>query len=70
MGKFFVSVKKKFEMIMVKFEIQKEGLIIAGNKIYFFCKICQKLVQINKFLFGSLHICLSEKDIKKCAMRS
>lgn len=37
-------------------------MIIAGNKIYDKCLDCGKLVQINKFLFGSLHVCLSEEE--------
>mgnify|MGYP007134671691 CR=1 FL=1 len=32
-------------------------MIIAGNKIYEKCGYCGRMVQLNKFLFGSLHIC-------------
>ena len=41
----------------------KKDYIIVGNKIYTTCGICKKLVQVNKFLLGSLHICLTEKEI-------
>lgn len=31
--------------------------LVAGSKIYETCGKCGKLVQINKWLFGSLHVC-------------
>lgn len=37
-------------------------MIIAGNGIYEKCCDCGKLVKINKFLFGSLHLCLTEEE--------
>jgi len=37
-------------------------MIIVGNKIYERCPVCGKLVQINKFIFGSIHICLSDEE--------
>lgn len=29
----------------------------VGKKIYIFCSACGSLVCINKFIFGSLHVC-------------
>ena len=40
-------------------------ILIAGNKIYQRCSYCNKLVQLNKWLVGSVHICLTEKEIEK-----
>ena len=37
---------------------------IVGNKIYDVCWNCGEIVQINKFLIGSMHICLSSEEIK------
>ena len=37
-------------------------MLIAGNKIYEYCEDCEKLVQINKMLIGSMHICLTEEE--------
>jgi hypothetical protein len=30
---------------------------IVGNKMYEICANCGKIVCLNKFLFGSLHVC-------------
>ena len=35
-------------------------MITAGNGIYERCPDCGKLVKLNKFLFGSLHICSAQ----------
>jgi hypothetical protein len=40
-------------------------MIVAGNKIYDKCPVCGKLVQLNKFFFGSIHVCLTEEEIKE-----
>lgn len=40
-------------------------MIIAGSKIYEYCGVCGELVRINKFILGSIHICLSEEEIKQ-----
>ena len=37
-------------------------MIVAGNKIYERCQDCEELVQINKFMFGGLHFCLTEEE--------
>jgi hypothetical protein len=42
--------------------------IIAGNKMYQKCVYCNELVRINKPIFGSMHLCVSEevrKEINK-----
>ena len=36
---------------------------ILGNKIYRRCCDCGKIVHINKWLFGGLHVCLTEEEI-------
>lgn len=40
-------------------------MIIAGNKIYKNCPDCEQLIQINKFLIGSLHICLTDEELEQ-----
>lgn len=37
-------------------------MIIVGNKIYETCPGCGQLIQINKWLLGSLHICAPEEE--------
>jgi len=32
-------------------------MIVAGSGIYEMCACCNKIVKINKFLFGGLHFC-------------
>lgn len=39
-------------------------MIIAGNKIYDYCRDCGKLVRLNKPFFGDLHICLTEAELR------
>ena len=34
--------------------------IIHGSKIYVICTACGKYVQVNKMIFGSLHICVGK----------
>ncbi len=47
-----------------------DGYIVAGKRIYVVCDKCGALVQVNKFLFGSLHICVGEvSDDKKTAQK-
>lgn len=35
-------------------------MIFAGNKIYEICAACGKLVQLNKFIYGALHVCVDQ----------
>lgn len=35
---------------------------IIGGKMYDVCKNCGKIICLNKFLFGSLHICATEEE--------
>lgn len=37
-------------------------MIVAGNKLYERCGLCGRLVCLNKFLFSSLHLCLTEEE--------
>lgn len=37
-------------------------MIVAGHRIYDKCAGCGNLVQINKFLLGSLHICPGSEE--------
>ena len=39
-------------------------MIVSGNGIYEICADCGRLVKLNKWLFGSLHLCLTEEDRK------
>jgi len=36
--------------------------IIAGSRIYMVCQDCERLVCLNKWIFGSLHICLTDEE--------
>lgn len=38
-------------------------MLVVGSKIYDRCAVCGSLIQVNKFLFGDLHICLSDEEI-------
>jgi len=40
-------------------------MIIAGNRIYETCAVCGKLVQLNKWIFSDLHLCLSREESEK-----
>jgi len=35
-----------------------------GRSIYETCSVCGKQVQLNKWLFGSLHLCLTDEERK------
>lgn len=35
----------------------RNSMYTVGNSIYAVCKRCGSLVKLNKWLFGSLHIC-------------
>lgn len=48
---------KKTKISNKKDTSNPDTFIIAGNKIYDRCKKCNKMVRINKFIFGGLHIC-------------
>lgn len=37
----------------------------AGNKIYDVCADCGKIVQINKFLLGDMHLCTDAEERKR-----
>jgi hypothetical protein len=41
------------------------GAFIVGNKIYCKCDDCGSLVQLNKLIFGDLHLCLTEEELEK-----
>jgi len=38
-------------------QLQQGEIVSVGNKMYAKCGTCNKLVQINKGLFGSMHVC-------------
>jgi hypothetical protein len=40
-------------------QLQNGKIVSIGNKMYAICSKCQNIVQINKFVLGSLHICNS-----------
>lgn len=35
---------------------------VVGESIYMICEDCKTLVKLNKWLFGSLHFCLSSEE--------
>lgn len=37
-------------------------MIIAGSGIYETCEHCNKMVKVNKFLFGGLHVCVPSEE--------
>lgn len=39
-------------------------MIFAGSHIYERCSDCGSVVRINKPIFGSMHLCLSEEEKK------
>lgn len=39
------------------------GIWNVGNKMYSICHDCQKIVCLNKFLLGTLHVCLTREEI-------
>ncbi len=41
------------------------GTFVVGNKLMGRCVDCGKLVQINKTIFGSLHLCLTNEEIEE-----
>ncbi|HDY86924.1 MAG TPA: hypothetical protein ENH82_02275 [bacterium] len=43
-------------------KLQKGEIIAVGNKLYARCKECEGIVQINKFIFGSLHLCTEQAN--------
>lgn len=38
-------------------------MIVTGRGIYEYCSVCGKLVQLNKWLTGDLHLCLTDEEI-------
>ena len=38
-------------------KLQTDGIVRVGRKLYVRCQGCKKIVQINKFIVGSLHVC-------------
>jgi hypothetical protein len=44
-------------------DLLKAGLLTrVGNRIYAVCSVCGKVVQVNKPVVGSLHVCLDYFD--------
>jgi len=39
-----------------------KGYFVVGNKLMTTCWYCQKVIQVDKPIFGSLHICLSTEE--------
>lgn len=46
-----------------------QGTFIVGNKLMGVCVDCEKIIRIDKPIFGSMHICLTheEKEQKRIA---
>ena len=41
-------------------ELRKGKLININGSIYGMCSDCHSMIKVNKFLFGSLHMCKKE----------
>lgn len=39
-----------------------EGTFVVGNKLMSQCRYCRKILRVDKPIFGSLHICLSDEE--------
>lgn len=37
----------------------------SNGKMYTICQCCYKLVRIDKFMIGSLHVCLTDKEMEE-----
>ncbi len=44
-------------------------MIITNGKIYKWCRDCKKLVRLNKPIFGSLHLCVTEAESEELSRR-
>ena len=43
--------------VAVSYDYSNEDVIVTNGKIYKTCGKCGKLVRVNKFMIGSLHVC-------------
>lgn len=37
-----------------------EGYFVVGNKLYSKCYACGKMIRVDRFIFGSMHLCVEE----------
>lgn len=44
-------------------ELRKGKILRVGNGLYGMCTDCESIIKINKFIFGSLHVCLTVEEI-------
>lgn len=40
-------------------------IVFAGGKLWGRCTDCGKIVQLDKFIFGSLHLCIAAREKRK-----
>lgn len=45
----------------IREQLLRGEFVTAGNRIYAMCGGCGKVVQLNKRIFGSMHICSEER---------
>lgn len=46
-------------------KLRKGKLVRIGNSVFGLCSDCLALIKVNKFIFGSLHLCLTEEELKR-----
>lgn len=44
--------------------LKRGETVQVGNGLYALCGYCEKVVKMNKFLFGSIHSCLPDAEKK------
>lgn len=42
--------------------IRPGSIFTVGNKLMGMCRDCEKIVRMDKPIFGSLHVCLSDEE--------
>lgn len=41
------------------------GMFRVGHKLYGVCADCERVIRVDKFLFGSLHVCLTGEELRR-----
>jgi hypothetical protein len=45
--------------------LRRGEMVVVGNKLMAVCQTCSCLIQVNKWLFGSLHVCAPTREDQK-----
>lgn len=45
-------------------ELRNGKLLRIGRGLYTMCTDCGKIIKLNKFMLGSLHLCLTDEELK------